>query len=287
MLKINVTTLDYFINYFLKGELSTEGYIEILKRPFVTNPLILRGQFIGELITQKHIEYVYKDIVKRFGVATKTFDYLNDEGLPETYTCNVDRDTMLSINEVFEKEFNALYHQKIMWEQQLRRAYEIDGERVMVSGIADGLYGNVIIENKTTANYNHEKYAQSVQWQMYLDMFGSTKVQYFIFELFELTAGYICNQICLGNGLNKYPERIIKIKEMGNITEGKALLSAIGMQSSDKITFLANVYKPEYYKHANIKVDCLGYVTEMYRFIKEYKLEYLFESEKSEIEFYG
>lgn len=285
MLKINVTTLDYFINYFLKGDLTVVEYIESLKRPFVTNPLILRGQFIGELITQKNIDYVYTDSAKRFAVATKYYEYTNDEGQIETYTCNVERDTMLAIRNEFQNEYTPLYTEKVMWEQHVRRPYVINGEKVIISAIADGLYGNVIIENKTTANYEYERYSKSVQWQMYLDMFGAKQVQYFIFELFELTAGYICNQICLGNGLDKYPQRIINIQKLGNITNGKLLLDAIGMKSGDKITFFGNAYKPEFYGHKDLKLDCLGYVTEMVKFIKEHKLEHLFESEKKEIEF--
>lgn len=71
---------------------------------------------------------------------------------------------------------------KLIHEAKFYKEYLLP-EPVLVSGKADGLFGNEIHEHKTTTNGDYDKYCHSMQWRYYFDLLpGAQKVIYNVFE---------------------------------------------------------------------------------------------------------
>ena len=65
------------------------------------------------------------------------------------------------------------------------KEYNVDGEIVQVSAVADLLVGETVVEYKTTRYFDIEKYQNSYQWRFYMDIFGANKVVYNIFVFYN------------------------------------------------------------------------------------------------------
>lgn len=55
-----------------------------------------------------------------------------------------------------------------------------------VTGQVDGLHGRVVVDHKTTARCDVERYLNGCQWKFYLDLFGADTFRWNIFEIKEL-----------------------------------------------------------------------------------------------------
>jgi hypothetical protein len=65
------------------------------------------------------------------------------------------------------------------------RAYRQYGG-LTVTGQVDGLHGRVIVDHKTTARCDPERYLAGCQWKFYLDIFGANVFRWNIFEVREV-----------------------------------------------------------------------------------------------------
>lgn len=80
------------------------------------------------------------------------------------------------------KIFEAYYDYAI-WEKRGEKEYFVDGRLVTVYGTCDGLMPFEILEIKTTSFINVRNYTESLQWRLYMDLFGCDKITYHIIEL--------------------------------------------------------------------------------------------------------
>lgn len=55
-----------------------------------------------------------------------------------------------------------------------------------VTGQVDGLHGRMVIDHKTTARCDPERYLAGCQWRYYLDIFGADVFRWYIFEVKEI-----------------------------------------------------------------------------------------------------
>jgi hypothetical protein len=65
------------------------------------------------------------------------------------------------------------------------RAYR-DYRGLTVTGQVDGLHGKTVIDHKTTARCDPERYLEGCQWRFYLDIFGADVFRWNIFEIREV-----------------------------------------------------------------------------------------------------
>lgn len=65
------------------------------------------------------------------------------------------------------------------------RAYRQYGG-LTVTGQVDGLHGLVVVDHKTTARCDPERYLGGCQWKFYLDIFGANVFRWNIFEVREV-----------------------------------------------------------------------------------------------------
>lgn len=82
------------------------------------------------------------------------------------------------------------FHLNIDIEIALPRQREIRARKsygpLTVTGKFDALDGLTIIDHKTTARFDAEKYIAGCQWKFYLDIFGCQKFRWNVFEMREV-----------------------------------------------------------------------------------------------------
>ena len=56
---------------------------------------------------------------------------------------------------------------------------------IYISGQVDGIVGNTVIDHKTTAHFDAERYFAGYQWRFYLDIFRANTFRWNVFEMSE------------------------------------------------------------------------------------------------------
>lgn len=54
---------------------------------------------------------------------------------------------------------------------------------IVVTGQADGILGNLLIDYKTTESFDAERYLSGVQHKFYMDIFGCSRFKWYVFEM--------------------------------------------------------------------------------------------------------
>lgn len=67
-------------------------------------------------------------------------------------------------------------------EMKATREYLIDGCEVTLVGKVDGIHGKRIDDHKLTERFDAEKYLDSYQWRIYLEVFGADEFRWNVFE---------------------------------------------------------------------------------------------------------
>jgi hypothetical protein len=94
-------------------------------------------------------------------------DGLFDEVVSNGYTFLIDCDISLSLPKTREI--------------RLRKNYG----GIFISGQVDGVVGNLVIDHKTTAHFDAERYFSGFQWRFYLDIFRANTFRWNVFEIKE------------------------------------------------------------------------------------------------------
>ena len=56
---------------------------------------------------------------------------------------------------------------------------------ITVTGCCDGIGGNIVRDHKTCEQFDAEKYISGWQWRYYLDLFGASQFQWYVWEMRE------------------------------------------------------------------------------------------------------
>lgn len=70
-------------------------------------------------------------------------------------------------------------------EMKATREYIVDDVRVTLVGKVDALHGKRIDDHKFTARFDADRYLDSYQWRIYLEIFGADHFRWNIFEALE------------------------------------------------------------------------------------------------------
>lgn len=60
---------------------------------------------------------------------------------------------------------------------------------IVVSGQVDCIFGNTIIDHKSTSHFDAERYNEGYQWRYYLDIFRANLFRWNVFEMKEVEIG--------------------------------------------------------------------------------------------------
>lgn len=93
-----------------------------------------------------------------------------------------DGDEVVQDDFVFILEFDGVLPLPTIREIKTERKYEIDGLNVTLVAKADAVNGLVVEDHKLTEEFSAEWYIDSLQWRVYLSIFGADK---FIYNCFE------------------------------------------------------------------------------------------------------
>jgi hypothetical protein len=73
-----------------------------------------------------------------------------------------------------------------LYEYKIRKTMQTTRGKVIVTGVADQIVGNVVHEFKTTYSpFNYDRYADSIQWMGYCHLFNVEQVVYQVWQLTE------------------------------------------------------------------------------------------------------
>lgn len=83
---------------------------------------------------------------------------------------------------VFILEFDGVLPLPTIREIKTERQYEIDGQAVTLVAKADAVNGLIVEDHKLTEEFSAEWYIDSLQWRIYLSLFGADAFTYNCFE---------------------------------------------------------------------------------------------------------
>ena len=71
-------------------------------------------------------------------------------------------------------------------EVRLCKAYLVDGKPVTITGQVDEIHGRQVVDHKTTARFDPDRFLSGYQWRFYLDIFGADIFRWNVFEIAEV-----------------------------------------------------------------------------------------------------
>lgn len=63
------------------------------------------------------------------------------------------------------------------------KTYMVDGKPITITGKVDNIDGLLVMDHKTTARFDPERYMAGCQWMLYLDIFEADIFRWNVFEL--------------------------------------------------------------------------------------------------------
>ena len=132
--------------------------IATIKGEFRPTRAVLAGQAFGKVL-ERPDRYV---IDGGYGITVHGPDG------PQTFTMD---------DEVMRPAFALMDYVHGVFEVRAGKVY---GD-AYVAAVADQVVGDHVIEHKTTAAFDLDKYASSYQWRFYADIFGASRITYHVF----------------------------------------------------------------------------------------------------------
>jgi hypothetical protein len=69
-----------------------------------------------------------------------------------------------------------------VWSEcKVERCFEVDGEEVVVVAKSDSMIGRKVADYKLSDGFDEERYTDSLQWRIYLDLFEADSFDYLVF----------------------------------------------------------------------------------------------------------
>lgn len=148
MIKVSATNLEAYRKY-LAERISLDALVDTILRRSEPNNMMIKGTLFHEMLQtsnpDNYLEYFSTDCID---TARSFMDYRNP-----------------------------------LFEVKTRKQYLTKKGTVSLTGMADQILGNKVIEIKTRYSpISFDDYAESLQWRVYCDVFGVPEVQYNIFE---------------------------------------------------------------------------------------------------------
>jgi hypothetical protein len=99
--------------------------------------------------------------------------------------CEQDERIIFTDEDIQEAKLKVDYRSEI-FEYKIRKKFPTEYGEIFVTGVADQIVGNVVHEFKTTYSaFSYERYAESIQWMAYCNLFGVEEVRYQVWQISE------------------------------------------------------------------------------------------------------
>lgn len=86
---------------------------------------------------------------------------------------------------IFSFETDVAIQLPAIREMKATATYEIEDATVTLVGKVDAIHGRKVFDHKFTARFDADRYLDSYQWRIYLDLFGADTFQWNIFVAIE------------------------------------------------------------------------------------------------------
>jgi hypothetical protein len=148
MIKVSATNLEAYRKY-LEERISLDALLDTVLRRSQPNSMMIKGTLFHEMLQtsepEKFQEYFSQDCI--------------------------------------ETARSFMNYRSPLFEVKTRKQYQTRRGIVSLTGVADQILGNKVIEIKTRYSpIQYETYSESLQWRVYCDVFDVPEVQYNVFE---------------------------------------------------------------------------------------------------------
>lgn len=148
MIKVSATNLEAYRKY-LAERISLDALLDTILRRSEPNNMMIKGTLFHEMMQtsepERYLEFFSEDCIE---TARSFMDYRSP-----------------------------------LFEVKTRKQYQTRRGIVSLTGMADQILGNKVVEIKTRYSpIQYETYSESLQWRVYCDVFDVLEVQYKIFE---------------------------------------------------------------------------------------------------------
>lgn len=148
MIKVSATNLEAYRKY-LEERISLDALLDTILRRSKPNNMMIKGTLFHKMLQSSEPE--------------KFKEYFS-------HNC-------------IETARNIMDYRSLLFEVKNKKIYNTRKGNVILTGIADQILGNKIIEIKTRYTpIQYASYADSLQWRVYCDLFELQEVQYNVFE---------------------------------------------------------------------------------------------------------
>ena len=148
MIKVSATNLEAYRKYLVE-RISLDALLDTILRRSEPNNMMIKGTLFHEMMQtsepERYLEFFSEDCIE---TARSFMDYRSP-----------------------------------LFEVKTRKQYQTRRGIVSLTGMADQILGNKVIEIKTRYSpIQYDTYSESLQWRVYCDVFDVLEVQYKIFE---------------------------------------------------------------------------------------------------------
>jgi hypothetical protein len=77
----------------------------------------------------------------------------------------------------------------VLRELRANKIYLLDGVPITISGACDAIEGHMVVDHKSTARFDPERFFSGYQWRLYLTIFGASQFRWNVFEIQEIGEG--------------------------------------------------------------------------------------------------
>jgi hypothetical protein len=154
MIKVSATNLESYRRY-INEKTTLDQLIDSILRRFEPNDKMIKGTKFHEMLQSKD---------------------------PAPYKEFFSQDCITASR-------NFMDYRSPLFEIKVRKHYETRHGIVSLTGMADQIIGNKVVEIKTTYSpIQYDTYSDSLQWRVYCDVFQAPEVQYNVFEFKDTLA---------------------------------------------------------------------------------------------------
>lgn len=184
MLRISTTSIDLYNRFLCDEDFPEEVFINQLTKKSPPSKYMELGTAFHEIL--ENPDEAMKRHENAYGEAG---DFMSSSGIVFPHMVIARCWNYIDYNHPFEIKLTKVY--------AVISEFNPSGfEPVEVVGKIDQGKGEYVIEHKTCwTGFSYEKYAESLQWKFYLDIFEAQRCIYKVFELSDLAGGIALRNI--------------------------------------------------------------------------------------------
>lgn len=126
-----------------------------------------------------------------------------------------------------------------IFEYKLRVPIQTKHGKIMFTGVADQIVGNIVHEYKTTySSFNYDQYAESMQWRAYCHIFGVEKIKYHVWTLSEPKGDGEIIKVKDYNSMTMYSNSSTQFEFLSMVEKAVDLIYMLNLQKAPNLIYI-------------------------------------------------